>query len=49
LVDALASLGLPATPLQVGQALARLPNNGRDMDEAALIKAVFLELKKASG
>jgi len=49
LVAALASLGLPATPQQVGQALAQLPNNGRDMDEAALIKAVFLELKKAGG
>jgi predicted DNA-binding transcriptional regulator AlpA len=49
LVAALASLGLPATPQQVSLALAQLPNHGDDLDEPSLIRAVFLEVKKAGG
>jgi predicted DNA-binding transcriptional regulator AlpA len=46
LIAALASLGLAATKEQVAAAVHSLPNNGGDMDEPALIKAVFLILKK---
>jgi hypothetical protein len=48
LIAALASLGLSPTVEQVTAAIAMLPNNGSDMDEPALIKAVFLHLKKQS-
>ncbi len=46
LIASLASLGLSPTVEQVTAALATLPNSGGDMDEPALIKAVFLILKK---
>jgi hypothetical protein len=46
LIAALGSLGLSASVEQVNAALATLPNNGADMPEPALIKAVFLHLKK---
>ena len=46
LVAALGSLGLSASVEQVTAALATLPNGGADMAEPALIKAVFLHLKK---
>ena len=46
LVAALGSLGLSATVPQVSTAIASLPNAGADLDEAALIKAIFLILKK---
>jgi NaMN:DMB phosphoribosyltransferase len=48
LIAALGSLGLSPTVEQVTAALATLPNNGGDMNEPALIKAVFLHLKKQS-
>ncbi len=46
LIAALGSLGLSPTVEQVTAALGTLPNNGGDLDEPALIKAVFLILKK---
>lgn len=46
LIAALASLGLSASVEQVAAAIATLPNNGAGMDESALLKAVFLHLKK---
>ncbi len=46
LIAALASLGLTATAEQVTAAIATLPNKGAGMDEPALIKGVFLHLKK---
>jgi len=46
LIAALASLGLNATKEQVAAAVASLPNNGADMDEPSLIRAVFLKLKQ---
>jgi len=48
LIAALASLGLTATNEQVAGAVLSLPNNGTDLDEAALVKQVFLFLKKQS-
>jgi hypothetical protein len=48
LIAALGSLGLSPTVEQVTAALATLPNNGGDMPEPALIRAVFLHLKKQS-
>jgi predicted DNA-binding transcriptional regulator AlpA len=46
LINALASLGLTVTKEQVATAVHSLPNNGTDLDEAALVKQVFLILKK---
>ena len=46
LLTALASLGLSPTVEQVDAAIASLPNQGADMDEPTLIKAIFLHLKK---
>ena len=46
LIAALGSLGLSATVPQVSTAIASLPNAGADLDEAALIKAIFLILKR---
>jgi len=46
LIVALASLGLSPTVEQVDAAIASLPNQGADMDEPSLIKAIFLYLKK---
>jgi len=48
LIAALGSLGLSATAESVAAAIASLPNAGADLDEPALIKAVFLILKKQS-
>jgi len=48
LIAALGSLGLTVTKEQVAAAVHSLPNNGTDLDEAALVKAVFLILKKQS-
>jgi predicted DNA-binding transcriptional regulator AlpA len=48
LIASLASLGLSVSVEQVNVALASLPNAGADMAEPALIKAVFLHLKKQS-
>jgi hypothetical protein len=48
LIASLASLGLSVSVEQVNVALASLPNAGADMTEPALIKAVFLILKKQS-
>ena len=46
LIAALTSLGLSVTAEQVAAAIATLPNSGADLAEPALIKAVFLHLKK---
>jgi len=46
LIAALGSLGLSVSVEQVSAALATLPNNGSDLDEPRLIRAVFLHLKK---
>ena len=46
LIAALGSLGLSVNAEQVNAAIATLPNGGADMAEPALIKAVFLHLKK---
>ncbi len=46
LIATLASLGLTVTKEQVALAVHSLPNNGADLDEAALVKAVFLILKR---
>ena len=46
LIVALAQLGLTATASQVTGAIASLPNQGSDLDQAGLLKAVFLHLKK---
>ncbi len=48
LIAALGSLGLTVSKEQVAAALHSLPNNGGDLDEPALIKAVFLHQKKQS-
>ena len=48
LIAALASLGLTVTKEQVAGAVHSLPNNGTDLDEAGLVKQVFLILKKQS-
>jgi predicted DNA-binding transcriptional regulator AlpA len=48
LVASLASLGLSVTKEQVAVAIQSLPNAGADLDEPALIKAVFLHLKRQS-
>jgi hypothetical protein len=46
LIEALASLGLTATPTEVGEAIGRLPEGGAGMNEPDLIRQVFLELRK---
>lgn len=48
LIAALGSLGLTVTKEQVAAAVHSLPNNGTDLDEAGLVKQVFLILKKQS-
>ena len=48
LIASLASLGLSVTKEQVAAVVHSLPNAGADLDEPALIKAVFLTLKKQS-
>ena len=48
LIAALGSLGLSVTKEQVAAVVHSLPNAGADLDEPALIKAVFLTLKKQS-
>ena len=46
LIEALASLGLTATPAQVDEALKSLPEGGAGLEEAELIRQVFLALRK---
>ena len=46
LIEALASLGLSATPAQVDEAMGQLPEGGVGMDEPELIRQVFLQLRK---
>jgi len=46
LIEALASLGLTATPAQVDEALKSLPDGGAGLDEPQLIRQVFLALRK---
>jgi len=46
LIESLSSLGLTATAAQVDQTLAKLPDEGRGLEEPELIRRVFLELRK---
>jgi hypothetical protein len=46
LIEALASLGLTATPAEVDEAMGRLPEGGAGLEEPELIRQVFLELRK---
>jgi hypothetical protein len=46
LIEALASLGLTATPAEVDEAMKRLPEGGAGLEEPELIRQVFLELRK---
>ena len=46
LIEALASLGLTATPAQVDEAMGHLPEGGAGMEEPELIRQVFLQLRK---
>jgi len=46
LIASLQSLGITATPEQVEAALKTLPDGGKGMEEPALIRAVFLHLKR---
>ena len=46
LIEALASLGLTATPTEVEEAIGRLPEGGAGMNEPELIRQAFLELRK---
>jgi len=48
LIEALSSLGLTATAVQVDQALAKLPEGGAGLEEPEVIRQVFLELRKQS-
>jgi hypothetical protein len=47
MIASLQSLGITATPEQVQAALKTLPDGGKGMEEPALIRAVFLHLKKS--
>jgi len=46
LIEALASLGLTATPAQVDEAMGQLPDGGAGMEEPEVIRQVFLQLRK---
>jgi hypothetical protein len=46
LIESLSSLGLTATAAQVDEALKRLPDEGRGLEEPELIRRLFLELRK---
>jgi predicted DNA-binding transcriptional regulator AlpA len=46
LIEALASLGLSATPAQVDEAMGQLPEGGAGLEEPEVIRRVFLELRK---
>ena len=46
LIEALASLGLTATPTEVEEAIGRLPEGGAGVNEPELIRQVFLDLRK---
>ena len=46
LIEALASLGLSATPAQVGEAMGQLPEGGAGMEEPEVIRQVFPQLRK---
>ena len=46
LIEALASLGLTATPAQVDEAIGQLPEGGAGMEEPELIRQVFLQMRK---
>jgi hypothetical protein len=46
LIEALASLGLTATPAQVEEAMKSLPDGGARLEESQLIRQVFLALRK---
>ena len=49
LIASLQSLGVTATAGQVDAALKSLPDEGRAMDDAARLRAIFLELRKNAG
>ena len=46
LIEALASLGLTPTPAQVDEAMGQLPEGGEGIEEAELIRQLFLQLRK---
>ncbi len=46
MLESLASLGLQVTASQVQEALKRLPDEGRGLEESEIIRRVFLELRK---
>lgn len=46
LIEALASLGITATPAQVDEALKSLPDGGSGLEESQLIRQVFLVIRK---
>jgi len=46
MLESLASLGLQVTASQVQEALKRLPDEGRGLEEPEIIRRVFLELRK---
>jgi hypothetical protein len=46
LITALMSLGLTVTAGQIDEGVKKLPDSGQGMDEAELIRRLFLELRK---
>jgi hypothetical protein len=46
LIEALASLGLTATPVEVEEAIGQLPEGGAGLEEPELIRQVFLQMRK---
>ena len=48
LIEALSSLGLATTSSQIEEALKSLPNRGSGLETPALVRAVFLQLKKSA-
>ena len=46
LITALTSLGLTVTAGQIGEGVKKLPDSGQGMDEAELIRRLFLDLRK---
>ena len=46
LIEALGSLGLTCAASQVDEAMKRLPEEGRGLEESELIRRLFLELRK---
>jgi predicted DNA-binding transcriptional regulator AlpA len=49
MIASLQSLGVTANAVQVEAALKSLPDEGKGMDDAARLRAIFLELRKNAG